>query len=34
MIPAYNQTNYLEQALDSALNQSYRNTEIIICTER
>ncbi|WP_238916926.1 glycosyltransferase [Clostridium sp. YIM B02555] len=33
LIPAYNQTNYLEQALDSALNQSYRNTEIIICDD-
>lgn len=33
LIPAYNQTNYLEQALNSALNQSYRNTEIIICDD-
>lgn len=33
LIPAYNQTKYLEQALDSALNQSYRNTEIIICDD-
>jgi len=33
LIPAYNQTKYLEQALISALNQSYRNTEIIICDD-
>ncbi|MBW9173900.1 glycosyltransferase [Clostridium estertheticum] len=33
LIPAYNQTSYLKQALDSALNQSYRNTEIIICDD-
>jgi glycosyltransferase involved in cell wall biosynthesis len=33
LIPAYNQTCYLEQALNSALNQSYRNTEIIICDD-
>lgn len=33
LIPTYNQTKYLKQALDSALNQSYRNTEIIICDD-
>lgn len=33
LIPAYNQTKYLQQALDSALNQNYRNTEIIICDD-
>ncbi|MBU3112292.1 glycosyltransferase [Clostridium lacusfryxellense] len=33
LIPAYNQTCYLKQAIDSALNQSYRNTEIIICDD-
>ena len=33
LIPTYNQTKYLEKALDSALNQSYRNTEIIICDD-
>ncbi|MBU3129336.1 glycosyltransferase [Clostridium tagluense] len=33
LIPTYNQTCYLKQALDSALNQSYRNIEIIICDD-
>ncbi|EKQ50170.1 MAG: glycosyl transferase [Clostridium sp. Maddingley MBC34-26] len=33
LIPAYNQTSYLEEALNSALNQSYKNTEIIICDD-
>lgn len=33
LIPTYNQTKYLKQALDSAFNQSYRNTEIIICDD-
>lgn len=33
LIPTYNQTTYLKQALNSALNQSYRNTEIIICDD-
>ena len=33
LIPTYNQTKYLSQALDSALDQSYRNTEIIICDD-
>ena len=33
LIPTYNQIHYLRQALDSALNQSYRNTEIIICDD-
>ena len=33
MIPTYNQTRYLKEALDSALSQSYRNTEIIVCDD-
>lgn len=30
LIPAYNQTKYLIEALESAINQTYRNIEIII----
>ncbi|WP_246517185.1 glycosyltransferase [Clostridium aciditolerans] len=30
LIPAYNQTNYLREALESAINQTYPNIEIII----
>ncbi|MGH4123609.1 MAG: glycosyltransferase family 2 protein [Clostridium sp.] len=33
LIPTYNQTQYLEKALISALNQSYANIEIIICDD-
>lgn len=33
LIPTYNQPNYFEKALNSALNQSYKNTEIIICDD-
>lgn len=33
LIPTYNQTLYLQKALDSALNQTYKNTEIIICDD-
>lgn len=30
LIPTYNQTNYLKEALESAINQTYPNIEIII----
>jgi glycosyltransferase involved in cell wall biosynthesis len=33
LIPTYNQTEYLERALVSALNQTYTNIEIIICDD-
>lgn len=30
LIPTYNQTEYLKEALESAINQTYKNVEIII----
>ncbi|HBN06436.1 MAG TPA: glycosyl transferase, partial [Bacteroidales bacterium] len=30
LIPAYNQTKYLKEAIESAINQTYLNIEIII----
>ncbi len=33
LIPAYNRPHYLKQALDSALNQTYNNIEIVICDD-
>jgi glycosyltransferase involved in cell wall biosynthesis len=33
LIPTYNQTEYLEKALMSAINQTYTNIEIIICDD-
>ena len=33
LIPAYNQVQHLENALISALNQTYTNIEIIICDD-
>ena len=33
LIPAYNRPHYLELALQSALNQTYKNIEIIICDD-
>ncbi|MCY6370539.1 glycosyltransferase family 2 protein [Clostridium ganghwense] len=33
LIPTYNRPHYLQVALDSALNQTYKNIEIIICDD-
>lgn len=33
LIPAYNEVNYFKQAIDSALNQTYKNIEIIVCDD-
>lgn len=33
VIPTYNQTKYLKIALESAIKQTYENTEIIICDD-
>ena len=33
IIPAYNASNYLSQAIDCALNQTYDNTEIIVVND-
>jgi len=30
MIPTFNQANYIEKAIESALKQDYENTEIIV----
>ena len=33
IIPAYNCERYIRRALDSALKQTYRNTEIILVND-
>ena len=33
IIPAYNSQNYIKQAIESVLNQSYRNLEFIIVND-
>ena len=33
VIPAYNASNYLAEAIDSALSQTYKNVEIIVVND-
>ena len=33
IIPAYNASNYLAEAIDSALSQTYKNVEIIVIND-
>src|SRR5574344_1270331 len=33
VIPVYNGSNYLKQAIDSAINQTYKNIEIIVVND-
>lgn len=33
LIPAYNRPRYLREALQCALDQTYKNIEIIICDD-
>ena len=34
IIPIYNVEQYLPQCLDSIINQTYKNLEIIICFDK
>ena len=33
IIPVYNGSNYMREAIDSALNQTYKNIEIIVVND-
>jgi len=33
VIPVYNGSNYLREAIDSALAQTYKNTEVIVIND-
>ena len=33
IIPVYNGTNYMRDAIDSALNQTYENCEVIVVND-
>ena len=33
VIPVYNGTNYMKDAIDSALNQTYKNIEVIVVND-
>ena len=33
IIPVYNGSNYMRQAIDSALAQTYKNTEVIVVND-
>lgn len=33
VIPVYNGTNYMKDAIDSALNQTYKNCEVIVVND-
>ena len=33
IIPVYNGENYIREAIDSALNQTYRNIEVLVIND-